>query len=91
MEVKRVRKHEETFIVCISSVCLNLHVVLLEHLPVITIFERCFDEDAIKVGREVLTANNLPNEVYLGFEVRPRSHLVTHCLQLVDLLLLHVL
>ena len=83
-----MRENEETFVIGVGSMRLNLYIFLLEQFPVVTVFERRLYKDAIEVGRKVLPADDLSDEVYLWLEVCPRSHLVAQSLQLVNLLLL---
>lgn len=91
MEVKWVGKHKETLVVSICRVGLNLYAILLEKLPVFTVFKRGFNKDAVQICREILTANYLANEMDFWFEVSPCAQIVSDCLDLVHLFLLHVL
>ena len=69
MKVERVGEHKEALIVCIRRMRLYLHLILLEKVPIITVLEASLHEDTVQVGREVLTAHDLPNEVHLGLKV----------------------
>ena len=91
MEVKEVSKDEETFVICVRCMRLNLQVALLKELPVFTVFEACFDENAVQVCWEVLTANYLANKVDISLEVGPCAHLVSNLCYLIDLFPLDVL
>ena len=86
-----MREHEKAFVVCIRSMRLNLYGVLFKQLPVLAVFERRFYKNAVLVSRKVLPANNLTNKVDFRLKISPGSHLVSHGLQLVELLLLHLL
>ena len=91
MEVEGVSKDEETLVVCVRCVGLNLKVTLLKELPVFTVLEACFNEDAVQVCWEVLSANYLSNEVHVSLVVGPCAHLVTKLCYLIDLFPLDVL
>ena len=81
-------KDEEALVVCIRCVSLNLHLVLLEQVPIVAVFEACLHEDAVKVGGKVLAAHDLPDKVHLRFEVCLCAQLAAQLLHLFDLLLL---
>ena len=84
-------KDEETLVVGVRRVRLDLHLVLLEKVPIVAVLETSLHEDAIKVGGKVLTAYDLPNKVHLGLEVCLCAQLATQLLHLFDLLLLEIL
>ena len=90
MEVKRVREDEETLVVRVGSVRLDLNSALFKQVPVFAVLKARLNEDAILVSGEVLPANNLANEEDLGFAVGSCPHIGAQLLYLVDLLLLHV-
>ncbi len=90
-QVEGVCKDEEPLVIGVRCVRLYLLIAsLLNELPIIAILEACLHENAIQVGREVLPANDLPDEVHISLEVGSCAHLVANLLDLINLLSLQV-
>ena len=70
---------------------LDLNLILLKEVPIFTILKARLYEYAVLVRREVLTANDLPNEMHLGLEIGLCARISTKLLYLVNLLLLKIL
>ena len=90
VEVKGVSEDEETLIISIRCVRLELNLVFLKQVPVVTVLKAGLHENAILVSGEVLATDDLPNEEHLWLEVCPCAQLAAHLLHLINLLLLHV-
>ena len=70
-EIKGVRENEEAFIVRVG--CMSLQILARLHLgnlfPVLAKLETRLDEDTILISREICTADDLADEIYLGLEI----------------------
>ena len=62
-----MREHEVAFLVCVGCVSLDRAAerVVLEQLPVLSVFQRGLDEDALINRVEVLSTDDLTNEINL--------------------------
>ena len=80
MEVERVSEDKKAFVVRVCRVCLYLHLILLEKLPVFAILQTGLHEDAVLVRGEVLPAHDLANKMHFRLKVRSCAHLCTHLL-----------
>ena len=69
-------KDEESLVICIRCVRLDLNCALFKKLPILAILQARLHEDAILVSREVLATHDLPNEVDFGLEVSSGALLV---------------
>ena len=83
-------KDEESLVIRVSRVRLDLNLILFKQVPVFTILKASLHEYAIQIGGEVLPTDDLPNEVHLRFKISLRAQLASQLLHLINLLLLHV-
>lgn len=75
-ELKWVRKNEETLVVGVGRMRLNRAVFFFQWLPILAVFERCFDEDTITVSREVSATDNLADKVHFWLVVSPNTQVM---------------
>ena len=68
-------KDEEALVVSIRRVRLDLHLLFLEQLPVRAVLEGSLDKDAVLVSWEVLTSNDLSDEMNFRLEICFCAHL----------------
>ena len=60
--------NEEPFVIAIGCMALNVEG-LVEHFPIVSELELCFDKESILLCRKIIATHNLANEEDLRLEI----------------------